>query len=78
MVEACKIEFRPIVMITLVAILGMMPMATGQRIGAEICNAAGIASMGGILSSAILSMYLIPVLYNLFTRRGKDRRSRDR
>ena len=78
MVQACKIEFRPIVMITLAAILGMMPMATGQGIGAEMRNAAGIASMGGILSSAILSMYLIPVLYNLFTRRGEDRRSRER
>jgi HAE1 family hydrophobic/amphiphilic exporter-1 len=73
MVEACKIEFRPIVMITLAAILGMMPMATGQGIGAEMRNAAGIASMGGILSSAILSMYLIPVLYNLFTRRGNSK-----
>jgi hydrophobic/amphiphilic exporter-1 (mainly G- bacteria), HAE1 family len=71
MVQACKDEFRPIAMITLAAVLGMMPMATGQGIGAELRNAAGIASMGGILSSAVLSMYLIPVLYNLFTRRGK-------
>ena len=78
MVQACKIEFRPIAMITLAAVLGMMPMATGRGIGSEMRNAAGIASMGGIFSSAILSMYLIPVLYNLFTRRGRDRRSRER
>jgi len=78
MVQACKDEFRPIAMITLAAVLGMMPMATGQGIGAELRNAAGIASMGGILSSAILSMYLIPVLYNLFTRKGPDRRSKER
>jgi hydrophobic/amphiphilic exporter-1 (mainly G- bacteria), HAE1 family len=78
MVQACKNEFRPIAMITLAAVLGMLPMATGQGIGAELRNAAGIASMGGILSSAILSMYLIPVLYNMFTRKGKDRRSKER
>ncbi len=78
MVQACKQEFRPIAMITLAAVLGMLPMATGQGIGAELRNAAGIASIGGILSSAVLSMYLIPVLYNMFTRKGKDRRSKER
>jgi hydrophobic/amphiphilic exporter-1 (mainly G- bacteria), HAE1 family len=78
MVQACKDEFRPIAMITLAAVLGMMPMATGSGIGAEMRNAAGIASMGGILSSAVLSMYLIPVLYNLFTRREKERRNKER
>jgi hydrophobic/amphiphilic exporter-1 (mainly G- bacteria), HAE1 family len=78
MVQACRREFRPIAMITLAAVLGMLPMATGQGIGAEMRNAAGIASIGGILSSAILSMYLVPVLYNLFTRKGKDRRSKER
>jgi HAE1 family hydrophobic/amphiphilic exporter-1 len=78
MVQACKIEFRPIIMITMAAVLGMMPMALGRGIGAELRNAAGIGSMGGILISAVLSMYLIPVLYNLFTRRAKDRRSMDR
>jgi hydrophobic/amphiphilic exporter-1 (mainly G- bacteria), HAE1 family len=77
MVQACKDEFRPIAMITLAAVLGMMPMAIGKGIGAELRNAAGIASMGGILSSAVLSMYLIPVLYNLFTRREKERRSKE-
>ncbi|MBN1625612.1 MAG: efflux RND transporter permease subunit, partial [Deltaproteobacteria bacterium] len=78
MVQACKEEFRPIAMITLAAVLGMLPMATGQGIGAELRNAAGIASIGGIMSSAILSMYLIPILYNMFTRKGKDRRSKER
>jgi len=68
MTDAACQRFRPIAMITLAAVLGMLPLAFGQGIGAELRNACGIASAGGILVSGVLTLILMPVLYNLFTR----------
>ena len=67
---ACE-RFRPIIMITLAAVLGMVPLGFGQGIGAEIRNGVGIASMGGILVSGFLTLLVMPILYDLFTRKGK-------
>ncbi|NLA73896.1 MAG: hypothetical protein GX846_00185, partial [Deltaproteobacteria bacterium] len=50
-------------------VLGMPPLATGSGIGSEIRRACGAASVGGILVSGILSMYVVPIIYNMFTRR---------
>ncbi|HUT05055.1 MAG TPA: efflux RND transporter permease subunit [bacterium] len=72
---ACE-RFRPIVMITLAAVLGMLPMAFGTGIGAEMRNAIGIASAGGILVSGILTVLVLPIIYDLFTRRGKTTKQR--
>ena len=58
-------------MITLAAVLGMLPMAFGRGIGAEWRNAVGVASAGGILVSGVLTILVIPVLYDLFTRKAK-------
>jgi len=69
MVTATCERFRPIVMITLAAVLGMLPLAMGQGIGAEMRNATGIASAGGILISGILTLVVIPILYDLCTHR---------
>ncbi len=69
MVRAACDMFRPVVMITLAAVLGMLPLATGSGIGAEMRQACGAASVGGILVSGILTMYVLPVIYNMFTRR---------
>ncbi len=71
MIDATVEEFRPIVMITLAAILGMGPLATGKGIGAELRNDVGVASIGGILISGILTVIAMPILYDLFTRRGQ-------
>ncbi len=68
MAEAACERFRPIVMITCAAVLGMLPMALGQGIGSELRTGVGIASAGGILASGVLTMIVIPVLYNMFTR----------
>jgi len=70
MVRASMEKFRPIVMITLAAVLGMMPMAIGRGIGAELRNGVGIASVGGIAVSGALTLIVLPILYDLFTRRG--------
>ena len=72
MIDAACDQFRPIIMITLAGILGMMPLALGTGIGAEMRNGVGIASVGGMFASGILSLILVPVLYDLFTRKAKN------
>jgi HAE1 family hydrophobic/amphiphilic exporter-1 len=73
MIRAACERFRPVAMITLAAVLGMLPLAIGRGIGAEMRHACGAASVGGILVSGILTMYVLPVLYNLFTRRRLEK-----
>ncbi len=68
MVAAACERLRPIVMITLAAVLGMLPLAFGRGIGAEMRNAVGVASAGGILVSGVLTVLVMPILYDLFTR----------
>ncbi|OHB85392.1 MAG: hypothetical protein A2Z38_06060 [Planctomycetes bacterium RBG_19FT_COMBO_48_8] len=60
-------------MITLAAVLGMLPLALGRGIGAEIRNGVGIASVGGILISGVLTLVVMPILYDLFTRRNRSK-----
>ncbi|TWU42469.1 efflux RND transporter permease subunit [Novipirellula artificiosorum] len=67
MIEAACERFRPIVMITLAAVLGMLPLALGQGIGAEMRNGVGIASAGGILVSGVLTLLVLPILYCSFS-----------
>jgi len=71
MISAACERFRPIVMITLAAVLGMLPLAFGRGIGAEIRNDVGIAMVGGILVSGVLTLIVMPILYDLFTRKEK-------
>ena len=73
---ACE-RFRPITMITLAAVLGMLPLAFGKGIGAEMRNDTGLASAGGILVSGILTLIVMPVLYDLFTRKAKPKKQMD-
>jgi HAE1 family hydrophobic/amphiphilic exporter-1 len=72
--EACPTKLKPIIMSTLAIILGMMPMALGiGSSGAEMRQPLGIVSIGGLIVSAILTLIVIPTLYNLFARdRGKS------
>jgi HAE1 family hydrophobic/amphiphilic exporter-1 len=72
MITASCEQFRPIVMITLAAVLGMLPLALSKGIGAEMRNGVGFASVGGILISGILTLVIMPILYDLFTRKGKE------
>jgi HAE1 family hydrophobic/amphiphilic exporter-1 len=71
MITAAGERFRAVTMITIAAVLGMLPLALGSGIGAEIRTGVGIASTGGILMSGILTMIVVPVLYNLLTRRDR-------
>jgi HAE1 family hydrophobic/amphiphilic exporter-1 len=72
MISAACERFRPVVMITLAAVLGMLPLALGRGIGAEMRTGVGVASAGGILVSGVLTLAVVPILYDLFTRKGKQ------
>jgi HAE1 family hydrophobic/amphiphilic exporter-1 len=70
MLQAVKVEFRAVTMVTLAAVLGMLPLATASGLGSELGVGMGIASVGGILVSALLTLITIPLLYILFAGRS--------
>ena len=72
MIAATCERFRPITMITIAAVLGMLPLALGRGIGAELRNGVGVASAGGILVSGILTLFVLPILYDMCTRRTEE------
>ncbi len=76
-IQASGDRLRPVLMITFAAVLGMLPMAFGQGIGAEVRNDVGAASAGGILSSGIISLFLIPIIYGFFLGKDEKRATRE-
>jgi multidrug efflux pump len=69
--EACLLRFRPIMMTTMAALLGGIPLALGTGIGSEIRRPLGIAMVGGLLLSQALTLYTTPVIYIFFDNLGK-------
>jgi multidrug efflux pump subunit AcrB len=61
--EACLLRFRPILMTTMAALLGAMPLALGTGIGAELRRPLGITIIGGLIVSQLLTLYTTPVVY---------------
>jgi HAE1 family hydrophobic/amphiphilic exporter-1 len=68
--EACRLRFRPILMTTMCALLGGVPLALGTGIGSEIRQPLGYAIVGGLLVSQLLTLFTTPVVYIYMDRLG--------
>jgi len=75
--QACLLRFRPIMMTTMAAMLGGLPLALGTGTGAELRRPLGITIVGGLIVSQLLTLYTTPVVY-LYLERVRSVLSRRR
>jgi len=66
--QACLLRFRPIMMTTMAALLGGLPLALGNGTGAELRKPLGVTIVGGLIVSQMLTLYSVPVIYLVLDR----------
>ena len=69
--QACLLRFRPIMMTTMAALLGGLPLALGTGMGAELRRPLGITIVGGLIISQVLTLYTTPIIYLYMDRLGR-------
>jgi multidrug efflux pump len=69
--EACLLRFRPIMMTTMAALLGGLPLAVGTGMGSELRRPLGITIVGGLIFSQVLTLYTTPIVYLYMDRLGR-------
>jgi multidrug efflux pump len=75
--QACLLRFRPILMTTLAALLGGLPLALGGGVGAELRMPLGVSIVGGLIFSQVLTLFTTPVVYLYFDRLAQRLKPRD-
>jgi multidrug efflux pump len=75
--EACLLRFRPILMTTLCALLGALPLVLGGGVGSELRQPLGVTMVGGLMLSQLMTLFTTPVIYLTFSKWFPSKRSFD-